>query len=129
MTNQQLNPFHAYPKFWIILLLIAFIVFATAATGTLTGASVYYQTKTTPIIKNPLAAQTRNLDADTFSVNKILAESIQAPGATPLSISGNAGVLLNSGTSLILQDLSGIGNAYLCIDAKGTVFRNDQPCK
>lgn len=31
--------------------------------------------------------------------------------------------------TLIIKELSGNGNAYLCINSKGKIFRSENPCK
>lgn len=119
----RLSPLHL-----AFLLIFVSLIFLTAFIGTITGSSVYYQTTDTPIIKNPTAAVSRNLDAQQLSVNKLSTLSISTPSGNSLALISQDGVYIDGETGLSVSALSGLGNAYACLDKKGKLYRSDKPC-
>lgn len=112
----------------LLILLIALVVFATALVGSLTGASVYYKTEQFQVYRNPSAANTRNLDAQTLSTNKLYTEGVYSQAGTPLTLASKNGIYLEKDTTLTVPYLAGIGNAYVCVDPTGRLYRSEVAC-
>ncbi len=120
---------HSAHNVGLLIILISLVVFATALVGSLTGASVYYQYKQTPIFKDPSSVKTTPFDSEIVSTHRIVTDRMYSPGALPLSLASQQGVVLEDKTSLTVHTLSGEGNAYACLDQTGQFYRSDIPCR
>ena len=106
---------------------VAFVFFIFSFIASYTGASVYYQAKTTPIIK--ASTSPSMLSNQPLSANKIITAQINGQTGQALRIANNNGVVFEVKEGVTIQELSGLGNAYACVNAQGKLYRSEKPCR
>ncbi|MFA4887213.1 MAG: hypothetical protein WC595_03300 [Candidatus Nanoarchaeia archaeon] len=106
---------------------VSLVFFVFSFIASYTGASVYYQAKTTPIIKAPSSAA--QLSNQPLSANKIITSQINGQTGQALRIASNNGLVFEVEEGVTYQGLSGLGNAYVCVNAQGTIYRSEKSCR
>ena len=116
-------------KFWILIVSLIFLVFIISLIGSYTGAStVVYIAPDRTIYKNVDLINERKLDTNVFAVNKLSTPLIEAPPGAQLNLASKNAIRIEGGVSLTIPALSGLEQAYVCVDRRGELYRSVKGC-